>query len=246
MSMEQLVQQARRAAARGLFDDARRAYAKALQALPRQPELMLELGVMEAQAGDLKRARACFERALKQLPRNADVRFNLGELELAEHRPDAAEPHFRRTLELDPGHRDAAYGLGRSLMMTRRHDEAVRWLQKAAAAFASDAEVFNMLGVALNEAKRHGEAIEAFRSSLKIDPGRVSTQLSLAIALDGAGDPQRAHDIIRHLDVKASIPASLAARLAVICYGVKDFDRARRLVEQALASGHGVGRASDL
>jgi tetratricopeptide (TPR) repeat protein len=246
MSMEQLVQQARKAAARGLFDDARRAYAKALQAMPRQPELMLELGVMEAQAGDLKRARVCFERALKQLPRNADVHFNLGELELAEHRPDAAEPHFRRTLELDPGHHDAAYGLGRSLMLTRRHDEAVRWLQKAAAASAGDAEVFNMLGVALNEAKRHGEAIEAFRSSLKIDPGRVATQLSLAIALDGAGDPQRAHDIIRHLDDKASIPASMAARLAVICYGVKDFDRARRLVEQALASGHGVGRASDL
>ena len=45
---------------------------------------------------------------------------------------------------------------------------------------------------------------------------------------------------------ESSIPASLAARLAVICYSVKDFDRARRLSDQALASGHGVGRASDL
>ncbi len=244
--MEQLLQQARRAAARGLFDDARRAYAKALQALPRQGELMLELGVMEAQAGELKRARDWLEKAQKQLPRNADVQFNLGELALAEQRPDAAEQHFRRAVALDPSHGDAAFGLGRSLMLMKRHEESIAWLQRAVAASPRDAEVLNLLGAALNEAKRHAEAIEAFRSSLQIAPGRASTQLSLAVALDGIGDPQRAHEIIRHVEARTSIPAALAARLAVICYGVKDFDRARRLVERALASGHGVGRASDL
>jgi tetratricopeptide (TPR) repeat protein len=245
MSMEQFLQQARRAAARGLFDDARRAYAKALRAL-RQPELMLELGVMEAQAGDLKRARDWLEKALKQLPRNADVQFNLGELALAEQRPDAAEQHFRRTVSLDPNHGDAAFGLGRSLVLMKRHEEAIPWLKRAVAASPRDAEVLNLLGAALNEAKRHAEAIEAFRSSLQIEPGRASTQLSLAVALDGIGDPQRAHEIIRHVEARMSIPATLAARLAVICYSVKDFDRTRRLVERALASGHGVGRASDL
>jgi tetratricopeptide (TPR) repeat protein len=246
MNMEQLLQQARRAAARGLFDDARRAYAKALQALPGQPQLMLELGVMEAQAGDLKRARAWLERALKQLPRNADVQFNLGELALAEQRPDAAEQHFRRTVALDPSHGDAAFGLGRSLMLMKRHEEAIPWLKRAVTTSPRDAEMLNLLGAALNEAKRHAEAIEAFRSSLQIEPGRASTQLSLAVALDGIGDPQRAHEIIRHVEARTPIPATLAARLAVICYSVKDFDGAGRLVEQALASGHGVGRASDL
>jgi tetratricopeptide (TPR) repeat protein len=246
MSVEQLLQQARRAAARGLYDDARRAYARALQAVPRQGELMLELGVMEAQAGDLKRARDWLEKALKQLPRNADVQFNLGELALAEQRPDAAEQHFRRAAALDPSHGDAAFGLGRSLMLMKRHEEAIPWLQRAVAAAPRDAEVLNLLGAALNEAKRHAEAIETFRSSLQIAPGRASTQLSLAVALDGIGDPQRAHEIIRHVAARTSIPAALAARLAVICYSVKDFDRARRLVERALASGHGVGRASDL
>ena len=244
--MEQLLQQARRAAARGLFDDARRAYAKALQALPQQPELMLELGVMEAQAGELKRARDWLEKALKQLPRNTDVQFNLGELALAEQRPDAAEQHFRRTVALDPKHGDGAFGLGRSLMLMKRHEEAIPWLKRAVTASPRDAGVLNLLGTALNAAKRHAEAIEAFRSSLQIEPGRASTQLSLAVALDGIGEPERAHDIIRHVEAKSSIPAAMAARLAGTCYSVKDFDRARRLVEQALASGHGVGRASDL
>src|SRR5262245_29588910 len=246
MSMEQLLRQARRAAAHGQFDDARRAYGKALQALPRQGELMLELGVMEAQAGDLKRARDWLEKALKQLPRNADVQFNLGELALAEQRPDAAEQHFRRAAALDPGHGDAAFGLGRSLMLLKRHEEAIPWLKRAIAASPRDAEALNLLGTAFTEAKRHLEAIEAFRSSLQIDPRQAATQLSLAVALDGIGDLQRAHEIIRHVEARAAIPASLAARLAVFCYGVKDFDRARRLSDQALASGQGVGRASDL
>jgi len=244
--MEQLLQQARRAAARGLFDDARRAYAKVLEARPRRGELMLELGVMEAQAGDLKRARDWLVKALKQLPRNADVAFNLGELDLAEQRPEAAEQHFRRTVALDPNHGDAAFGLGRSLMLMKRHEEAIPWLKRAVAASPRDVEVLNLLGAALNEAKRHAEAIEAFRTSLKIEPGRVPTQLSLALALDGIGDPERAYEIVRHVEARTSVPATLAARLAVICYSVKDFDRASRLTEQALASGHGVGRASDL
>jgi tetratricopeptide (TPR) repeat protein len=246
MSMEQLLRQARRAAAHGKFDDARRAYGKALQALPQHGELMLELGVMEAQAGELKRARDWLEKALRRLPRNADVLFNLGELALAEQRPDAAEQHFRRAAALDPDHGDVALGLGRSLMQLRRHEEAIPWLKRAVAASPRDAEALNLLGTAFTEAKRHLEAIEAFRSSLQIEPRQAATQLSLAVALDGIGDLQRAHEIICHVEARTTIPASLAARLSVICYSVKDFDRARRLSDQALASGHGVGRASDL
>src|SRR5262249_14365619 len=161
------LQQARAAAQRGRFEDARRAYGRALQAWPRRPELLLELGVMEARAGDLKRARSLLEKALKQQPGNADVHFNLAEVAHAQRRLDAAEAHFRQTLTLDPDYGDAAFGLGRTLVLTKRHDEAVPWLRKAAAA-PRDAEALNMLGVALNEAKRHAEAIEAFGACLAI------------------------------------------------------------------------------
>ena len=87
-----LLQQARMAAQRGRFEDARRVYGQALQAFPRRPELLLERGVMEAQAGDLKQAREWLEKALKQLPGNADVHFNLGEVAL----PSAGSMRPRR------------------------------------------------------------------------------------------------------------------------------------------------------
>jgi tetratricopeptide (TPR) repeat protein len=241
-----LLEQARRAARHGRFDEARRAYGQALKAFPRRPALLLELGVVEAQAGDLKRAREWLERALKQLPGNADVHFNLGEVAYAERRLDAAEAHFRQALALDSGYGDAAFGLGRTLTLMKRHDEAVPWLGKAAATAPRDAEVLNMLGVALNETKRHAEAIEVFQACLAIDPARPLTRLTLALALDEVGHGERAHELIRQVASQGQIPPSLASRLAVISYMVKDFDLARRLIEQALASGQGIGRASDL
>jgi Flp pilus assembly protein TadD len=241
-----LLDQARAAVRRGRFEDARRAYGQALKAFPRRPELLLERGVMEAQAGELKRAREWLERALKQLPGNADVHFNLGEVAHAERRLDAAEAHFRRALALDGGYGDAAFGLGRTLVLTKRHEEAVPWLRRAAAAAPRDAEVLNMLAVALNESNRHAEAIEVFRACLAIAPARPLTRLSLALALDEVGHGERAHELIREVAAQGQIPPSLASRLAVICYTVKDFALSRRLIEQALASGHGIGRASDL
>ena len=241
-----LLQQARMAAQRGRFEDARRVYGQALQAFPRRPELLLERGVMEAQAGDLKQAREWLEKALKQLPGNADVHFNLGEVAHAERRLDAAETHFRRALALDAGYGDAVFGLGRTLVLMKRHDEAVPWLERAAAAAPRDAEVLNMLGVALSESKHHARAVEAFRACLAIDPARTLTRLSLALALDELGHADRAHALISEVAAKDAIPPSLASRLAVISYTVKDFALARRLIEQALASGHGIGRASDL
>src|SRR5262249_27268756 len=137
------LQQARAAARRGAVEDGRRAHGNARQAWPRRPELLLELGVMEAQAGDLKRARSLLEKALKQLPGNADVHFNLAEVAHAERQLDAAEAHFRQALTLDPQYGDAAFGLGRTLVLTKRHDEAVPWLRKAAAA-PRDAEALNI------------------------------------------------------------------------------------------------------
>ena len=71
-------------------------------------------------------------------------------------------------------------------------------------------------------------------------------QLNLALALDGAGEPETAHEIICHFEDKNVIPASLWARLAGICYSVKDFKRAWKFAERAIEGGLGVGRATNL
>ncbi len=241
-----IIHRARDAAASGRTNDARSFYRQAIAAFPSIHELQLELGVMEAQAGDLARARRHLERALKHLPSNPDVHFNLGEVANAEGQHGRAERHFRRTLEIDANFGDAAFGLGKSLVLLKRHEEAIPWLQRATAAAPRDADVLNMLGLALNEARRHVEAIEAFRACLKLDPGRVIAQLNLALALDGAGEPETAHEIICHFEDKNVIPASLWARLAGICYSVKDFKRAWKFAERAIEGGLGVGRATNL
>jgi tetratricopeptide (TPR) repeat protein len=218
-------------------------YRAAVTAAPRDPRLLLELGVTEAQLGRAADATRHLEKALKLSPDHPDIHFNLGQLARLSSTYEKAIRHFRRTLELDPSYGDAAYGVGEAYFAQRRYEEAEPWLKKAVAANPRDTEALNALGITLVETRRTADAIAIFRAILDLDPGHAAAKLGIALAYDAAGAADDGLPFVNEVEAAGAIPATLHARLAAMFYAVKDFARARRYAEEALKAGVNTLRA---
>jgi tetratricopeptide (TPR) repeat protein len=87
----------------GKYDEARDAYAAALEQDTRCCEAVYNLGSLAEDRGDLDEAVRCYRRALGLSPDYADAHFNLaGALARSGH-ADEAVGHWQRYLELDAG-----------------------------------------------------------------------------------------------------------------------------------------------
>jgi len=237
---------ARRAAAQGQHDEAAKLYREAVAAAPRDARLLLELGVTQAQLGRNADAARTLEKALKLSPDHPDIHFNLGQLARMSETYEKAIRHFRRTLDLDPSYGDAAYGAGEAYFAQRRFEEAEPWLKKAIAANPRDTEALNALGITLVELRRAADAIAIFRAILDLDPNHTAAKLGIALAYDAGGAADDGLPYVNEVEARGEIPVSLYARLSAMFYAVKDFARARRYAEAAVAAGAGTLRAEQV
>ncbi len=92
----------------GAVEEARRVGLSALTAHPDQPQLLVELGRIECQAGDAAAAARWFEAALTHEPENVELLAELARQEYLLGRLADSQTHWRRVLAFDPGHAEAA------------------------------------------------------------------------------------------------------------------------------------------
>lgn len=92
--------------------EARRAYAMALEIDAHMPSAHLNLGRLYHDAKELKQAEAHYRAAGASAPQDPAPRFNLGVLMEDLHQPLAAIRAYREALRLDPAFADAHYNLG--------------------------------------------------------------------------------------------------------------------------------------
>jgi tetratricopeptide (TPR) repeat protein len=237
------VSRARLAQRSGRLEEARRLFAEAMKAAPRDGELLVEAAVIEAQLGSLKTAERLLNKALKIEPRNADAYYNLGQIAREEDTLERAARLFRKTLELDPEHGDAAFALGEALYVQGKAEEALPWLDRALAASPRDAEILHVKAIALDHLGRTPDAFAAYREVLRIDPAHVNASLNMAVLAARAGDPAEALQCIDRLEAGPGIASHGAATAAKVLNLVGENDRALAYVEQATAAQSRVNDA---
>ncbi len=100
--LQNVIDEARAAAGAGRTDEARGAYARAIEASPESAFLHRELGVLERDAGNVDAAVSSLRRAAALDPNDAATQRALGEALEAGGDLSGAEAAFRLAAELDP------------------------------------------------------------------------------------------------------------------------------------------------
>lgn len=234
---------ARALAGAGRYKKARGVYRQALKLAPSRPEILSELGSVEAELGNHATARQLMEKAIAAAPSVAAFHFNLGELERQAERFPQAEASFRNAIEIDPRDGDALFGLGTVLLLQERPSEALPVLERALERAPRDPEVLNEIGNALSALKRFGEAAGVYRRALALRPEYAVCWVNLALC---CFDHERYTESNEAFDRAASlgpIPDAFLWKRAQVQAQCALYDDATATVEAALAADPEVYQA---
>ena len=209
------------------------AMARALQAEPRDAEVLLSLGVSHTNELDAQQAVGYVAAWLAQsghapaLPPGA---------QLADVLADVREAALR-----SPRDADLQTVLGVLHSLQRDYDAALAAFSAALALKPEDYSLWNKLGATRANSARSGEAIEAYRRALELKPNYVRAWCNMGIAYANQGAyPQSVAYYLRALSLN---PASDSiwgyARISLQCCGREDLLRHHdeRNLDALLAAG---------
>ncbi len=112
-------------------EEARRAYARALELDPKMSDAHLNLGKLYHEAGMLKKSEAHYRAAMAHAPKDPKPDFNLGVLLEDLAQPRDALRCYETALKKDPSFADAHYNLGLLLDSAGKKKEAFTHLRTA-------------------------------------------------------------------------------------------------------------------
>ena len=152
------------------------------------PMALLEQGLQNHQAGNLKQAEDFYRRALAIDPENLDG-LNLLSI-IANEFGNTAEAIelLERAVRADPGNADFSNNLGQLYKNAGRLPEAAEAYGMAIKARPDFADAHSNLGNALSAAGDTENAQNHYREALRIDPNNARAQYNLATSLSGRGD----------------------------------------------------------
>ena len=125
----------------GRLADAAIEYERLLEAFPGHPQLLLGLGTVRLQLGELERGLALLDRLLAAVPNHPLALSNRGNALRALGRPEEALRSYDRAIAARPDHASAYYNRGALLHEMRRFDQALRDYDRAIALSPDLAEV---------------------------------------------------------------------------------------------------------
>lgn len=109
-----------------------------------------------------------------------------GNKEYAKEQYDKAAQEYRKALEKNPANATARFNLGNALYRNNKTDEAVNAFDAAANAAESKKDKAKALynkGVVLQNKNKLADCIDAYKNSLKLNPGDEDTRQNLQLAL---------------------------------------------------------------
>lgn len=215
--------------------DARDALGRALQLLPEDAELAVQLGSALNQRGEHEAAQRHFQQALRLEPARVDARINLGLALLGLGRLQEAEACLREALARAPDAVPAWSNLGLCLRLQGRPDEAIEAL---AAALARDPALLparRQLGLCALALGRHALAREALEACLAHDPDNPWLLNDLGSALQGLGRVDEAGDCYQRARALAPRAPQPRANLALLARERGDWPAADALLAEACA-----------
>jgi tetratricopeptide (TPR) repeat protein len=178
--------------------------------------LLLLLGSVHMEVGDLQPAQDALEQATLQAPDWEAVWFEYGKLWLRADDLERAAEKFAEAARLMPTFAAALSNLGAALAETERPDDAIAALEQALRHDPAAYQTLNNLAVVYREQGRLDEAIDGGRRVVSLAPDFVFGRYNLAHALFLSGRFAEARDT--YADAHDRDPqknAVQAARLAV-------------------------------
>ena len=124
---------------------------------------------------------------LRLAPESTELYVNLASVYERLKRHDLAEGCLRRALVLSPKSTECLVGLTHNLICQKRPGEAWQNCLIAKTLNPEDALVWRALGLACSAMHRSEEAEEAFRESLRLEPGHQETVVNHCIVLHDLG-----------------------------------------------------------
>jgi tetratricopeptide (TPR) repeat protein len=120
----------------------------------------------------------------------------LASLHIARNELDEAEGALWKALELNPRYVFAYANLADLYRLRKNDAEGETLLRKAIAIDPNVAQLHYALGLLLARQKRQDEALGSLKTALDMDPDQASHAYGYAIALNSAGQPQRAVEVL--------------------------------------------------
>ena len=209
-----------RTADRSRFARAMREYRDVQRANLERPEAWVNLGVLDAQQGDLDRAEAAYREALERQPTFVPAYVNWADLARARGQREESVALLGRALESLPEDPELRYAYGLALHRAERREEALREFARAAAEAPDSARLTLAWALAVDSAGRRGRALTILQdaiergtkspdlfhawSTLLRDAGELD-RASAAAAAWQAAYPQdrRARALVRSLDARS-------------------------------------------
>jgi tetratricopeptide (TPR) repeat protein len=167
-------------------------YRKAVEITPLAPRLHLNLGLAQAQAGDLQGAMASYTRSLTLDPRQPLVLVNMGIAFESSGDASQAESAYRRAAALDPNEPLAHFNLGNVYLKRGDAPAAIPEYERAASLDPSLAKAHFYLADAYARTGALRRALDEVHRGLEFDAGNaearsVAARLEQAIARTGGG-----------------------------------------------------------
>ncbi len=219
--------------AQGRPVEAERAFRRALDEQPDQPQLLVNLGIALRVQKRTEEARELLEKALSYAATRRAAGHQLAQLYLDAGDLDAAERTCRLVLEAEPAASEILNSLGLVLEKRGREDDAARAYRRSAEADPNAAEPRNNLGNLEKARGRLGEAETWYRRAIEADPHFMGAYNNLALILENRGEFEKAIELYGRALAKEPGNAVVLNNLGSLYFAKGDLVEARRLWERA-------------
>ncbi len=149
-------------------------------------------------------------------------------------RIDEAIVEFRRSLGINPDQKDANTGLGLMLMEQHQPEAALTYLSRAVELDSEDPVTLMRLGWAHEKMESVADAQKAFEKAVALDSSMVEAYTSLARIVSGAGEHQRAIELLQRAIELRPDDARAHFNLGVAFVNSGDYRRAAQAYERVI------------
>jgi len=148
------------------------------------PRLQRISAYVHQEQGRLRQAASAYEIVLRAFPQDWESFNNYGNALLGLDRYDEAVAAFQRAIQLKPDQAQIVFNLSGALERAERHEERVAVMRMWASIDGEDAKGQTELGLAEAAVDDFAAAERAFRTAIRLDPGRVEAWLDLGLVLE--------------------------------------------------------------
>jgi tetratricopeptide (TPR) repeat protein len=234
------------ASARGDWPEAASQFRKAIDLLPDNADLRLNLALTLNRMGDARAAVAELEAAIRVDPRFARAHFMMGTLQERSGRDQEAIDRYSAAVTHDPGLSEAHLRLADALRRVGRLEASLSSYQRVLELDPGSEDARFGEAMALVRLSRHAEARDRLRLAMNLHPDQPAFRQAMARLLAASPDPQvrdgqRALDLVKAL-AEEHKTTSVAETMAMALAEVGRFAEAAEWQRLAMAVAVDAGR----